>query len=80
MFIRKMMYVCFTDDCVNPESFVDYDMCAGVTESECEGEDSVILREWCPAVCACRKFIYVFIVCVTKESIVLLYANMLGIQ
>ncbi|XP_060069550.1 GLIPR1-like protein 1 [Ylistrum balloti] len=46
------------EDCVNPEMYVDWDICSEVREQDCQSdslEEREILRKMCPAQCACRR-------------------------
>ncbi|KAL5022151.1 hypothetical protein ScPMuIL_001306 [Solemya velum] len=44
------------EDCVNPEQYLDFDICADVTQAECHSfMDRDKLREFCPEQCVCRK-------------------------
>lgn len=42
------------EDCVNPEMYVDWDICFEITEEDCQF-DREILSEMCPVQCACRR-------------------------
>ncbi|XP_021368409.1 uncharacterized protein LOC110460035, partial [Mizuhopecten yessoensis] len=46
------------EDCVNPEMYEDWDVCAAITHQDCQtadAEERAILREMCPVQCTCSR-------------------------
>ncbi|ELU18328.1 hypothetical protein CAPTEDRAFT_198279 [Capitella teleta] len=46
------------EECKNPEQYLDYDICAFVTDEECSTQDqemAQMLREFCPEQCVCNR-------------------------
>ncbi|KAK3103674.1 hypothetical protein FSP39_020914, partial [Pinctada imbricata] len=47
------------EDCVNPQSYIDFDPCDYVQKSEClsgSEEERRMLAEFCPAKCVCSMY------------------------
>ena len=48
----------FTEECRNPEQYLDYDVCADVTEESClDPVAGQLLVEFCPEQCVCGQYV-----------------------
>lgn len=52
----RWVFLCSSEDCVNPKMYENWDFCELVTQEDCMSEDQLILKEYCPATCDCSKY------------------------
>ncbi len=58
--ILSYLILSYTEECRNPDQYLDYDICSDITVDDCADGDAELqhmLMEFCPEKCSCREFL-----------------------